>query len=451
MEIFKACDIRGVAERDLSDAVVREIARAIGAKLTGKTVVVGGDYRLSTERLKTAMIEELAASGCSVLDIGTVATPMFYYAMKSRAADGGVMVTASHNPAEYNGFKLAFGNLPISEEQLREIESMARQKICVRAPGRVERRDIAPDYIAWTAQKAKRGRLKLVLDAGNGAVSLFAPQLYRACGYAVEELFCQPDGSFPNRSPNPAYPHNLKKLAEKVKETGADLGLAFDGDGDRVAFVDENGRAVDNDAILVLLAKHYLEEGPGAIIYDVKCSMAVPEEIIKAGGRPVMARAGHTFSKRAFLREKARFAGEISGHFFFCELGYDDGMFAGLKMCEYVAHRGALSKLIDAVPRYILTTETRVSYPLDDKEAVLRETAARLKSHQLNLIDGVRLEFADGWGLIRSSVTEPIFTLRFEAKTAERLGEIQRTLIGALPQRVREAVRIEVEKMNEVI
>lgn len=449
MGIFKACDIRGVAEHDLTNDVAIKIAQAIGVKLSGKTVVVGGDYRLSTERLKNILIYQLQESGCKVLDVGTVATPMFYFAIKSIQADGGVMVTASHNPAEYNGFKLVLGNMPIEEREVKEIATLVKQGACIRQNGSVTKLNIVSDYIKKTAKLAKSGSLKLVIDAGNGAVSKYAPALYRECGFEVVELFCDPDGNFPNRSPNPAYPQNLVKLAAKVKEVDADMGLAFDGDGDRVAFVDENGRAVDNDDILVLLAKCYLEKQAGAIIYDAKCSMVVPEEIIKAGGRPVMARAGHTFSKRAFINEKALFAGEISGHFFFCELGYDDGMFAGLKMCEYVESQGKLSQLIDDIPNYLLTTEARVAYSGDDKESILQSIAANLQKYKLNLIDGVRLEFADGWGMIRSSVTEPLFTLRFEAKTNERLREIQRILISAVPLSIRAAVLQEVEKMND--
>lgn len=449
MGIFKACDIRGVADTDLTDEVAGKIARAIGVKLTGKKVVVGGDYRLSTPRLKRILTDELAASGCYVVDIGQAATPMFYYALQSQNAVGGVMVTASHNPPEYNGFKLVLGNMPVSGADIAEIEALARRGAVVRAKGSLETLDIADTYIKHTASKAARGSLKVVLDAGNGAVANFAPKLYRFLGFEVVELFCTPDGRFPNRPPNPAYPQNLAKLSAKVVETGADLGLAFDGDGDRIGFVDENGRAVDNDDILILLAKNYLEERQGAVIYDAKCSMVVPEEIAKAGGRPVIARAGHTFSKRAFLEEKALFAGEISGHFFFCELGYDDGMFAGLKMCEYVARKGRLSALIDQIPNYILTAEARVAYLPSDKEALLENVAAKLAGCRVNRIDGVRLEFDDGWGMIRSSVTEPIFTLRFEAKTRERLWEIQKILVAALPESIREAVEREMERINE--
>lgn len=448
MHLFKACDIRGIADTELTNEVTINIARAIGVKLTRKCVVVGGDFRLSTARLKAIMIRQLEHSGCNVIDIGQVATPMFYYALKSRSADGGVMVTASHNPPEYNGFKLVLGDMPISEAELLEIAALTEEHARVEAPGTVETIAIAEEYIRETAKKARQGSLKLVLDAGNGAVSDFAPSLYRACGFEVIELFCTPDGNFPNRPPNPAYPKNLQKLAERVKETGADLGIGFDGDGDRVGFVDETGRAVDNDDILVLLAKAYLENEKGAIIYDAKSSMAVPEQIAAAGGRPVMARAGHTFSKRAFIREKALFAGEISGHFFFNELGYDDGMFAGLKMCAYVARHGRLSMLIDALPKYILTPEFRVPYLPNDKAAIIAQIAEALAAYQPNLIDGVRLECADSWGMIRASVTEPIFTLRFEAKTPVQLVEIQRLLIEALPIQIKDLVKSVIEKTN---
>jgi phosphomannomutase/phosphoglucomutase len=440
MSIFHACDIRGIAGTDLSDQMAEKIALAVGTKLTGKKVVVGGDIRLSTPRLQRIMMDGLARSGCEVLNIGTVATPVFYYAQKVTGAEGGVMVTASHNPAAYNGFKLVLGPNPVTEEDIAEIACLTEAGASIAADGRVVDWPIIADYLTDTAEKAQSGPLKLVLDAGNGATSHIAPALYRRLGFEVIELFCQADGNFPNRPPNPALPENLTALSQKVRETGAVLGIAFDGDGDRVGFVDETGRAVDNDDILVLLAQNYLEKQPGPIIYDAKCSMVVPEQIAAAGGRPVMARAGHTFSKAAFIREKALFAGEISGHFFFSELGYDDGMFAGLKMCEYVAAHGPLSKLIDAIPNYILTPEVRVKYTGSDKAAILAEVAEKLDKWQPNLIDGVRIEFPDGWAMIRASVTEPLFTLRFEAKTRERLREIADILLAALPDHVKTSV-----------
>lgn len=440
MNIFQACDIRGVAGKELSDVMARRIALAVGVTLTGQKVVVGGDIRRSTPRLQRIMIDGLVESGCQVVDIGTVATPVFYYALKAVGATGGVMVTASHNPAQYNGFKLVLGPKPVSEEDVEQIGQMVAQNAQVQGIGQVTQHPVIADYIEHTASKAHTGKLKVVLDAGNGATATIAPKLFERLGYEVVAINCIPDGRFPNHPPNPALAENLTALGEAVRAHGAALGIGFDGDGDRVGFVDENGRPLDNDDIMVLIARHYLAREKGTIIYDAKCSMIVPEEVTKAGGRAVMARAGHTFSKTAFLRENALFAGEISGHFFFRELGYDDGMFSGLKVCQLVAEQGSLAKLVDSIPNYLLTPDIRVPYHKPDKAAVLSQVAKNLAAYQPNLIDGVRIEFDDGWGMIRASVTEPLFTLRFEAKTADRLKAITATLLEALPSDVREAV-----------
>ncbi|WP_371373876.1 phosphomannomutase/phosphoglucomutase [Sporomusa aerivorans] len=440
MSIFQACDIRGVAGKELSEVMVRRIALAVGVKLSGQKVVVGGDIRLSTPALQRIMLDGLAESGCQVIDIGTVATPVFYYALKSTGATGGVMVTASHNPAQYNGFKLVLGPQPVSEEDVAEIGRMVAHNLRTSGPGSVSPLPVTADYIEYTAGKASPGKLRVVIDAGNGATAAIAPGLFRRLGYEVIELNCTADGRFPHRPPNPALAENLAALGQAVLEQKAALGIGFDGDGDRVGFVDENGRPVDNDDIMVLMARSYLAREKGAVIYDAKCSMVVPEEVKRAGGRPVIARAGHTFSKAAFQRENALFAGEISGHFFFRELGYDDGMFSGLKVCELVAENGGLAAQIDAIPNYLLTPDIRVPYHGPDKAAILNQVAAALTAYSPNLIDGVRIEFADGWGMIRASVTEPLFTLRFEAKTAERLKEITALLLAALPAAVRESV-----------
>lgn len=446
MGIFKACDIRGIADTELADAAAERLARAVGYKLKGKCVLLGGDVRLSTQRLKAIFIRVLAASGCEVMDIGTVATPVFYYALKHLKVADGIMVTASHNPAHYNGFKLILGGQPVTESIIAELEALYTAGVCVEAPGSSRKVFISDGYLREMADKAPKGSLKIVLDAGNGAASRFAPALYRALGHEVVELFCEPDGRFLNRPPNPAIARNLMALCEKVKETGADLGIAFDGDGDRAAFVDEGGRALENDAVLVLLARHFLAEEKGAVVYDAKCSMTVAEQIALAGGRPLMARAGHTFIRDLFLRENAVFAGEASGHFFFRALGYDDGMFAGTQVAALVEEYGALSVQIGRIPVYAATPEYRVLYTADDKEAVLGDIAGRLQMHPVNRIDGVRVEFSDGWGMIRASVTEPLFTLRFEAKSAARLREIQALLLSALPEQLRRDVEAEIQK-----
>ncbi|MDR3566284.1 MAG: phosphomannomutase/phosphoglucomutase [Negativicutes bacterium] len=440
MTIFHACDIRGIAGKDLSDVMARKIGLAVGVKLAGQSVVVGGDVRLSTPALQRLILDALAESGCRVFDIGTVATPLFYFALKTFDAAGGVMVTASHNPGRYNGFKLVLGPQPVSEADVLEIQELVERDARVDGDGRIETRPVVEEYLAYTASRAKPGQLKVVVDAGSGATARIAPRLFRALGYDVVELFCEPDGDFPHRPPNPAMAENLTALGEMVRTSKAAIGVAFDGDGDRAAFVDENGRPVDNDDIIVLLARYYLAGQPGTIIYDAKCSMVVPEEIAAAGGRPVMARAGHTFSKAAFLEEEALFAGEISGHFFFRELGYDDGMFAALKICELVTSRGPLGRMVDAIPNYLLTPDIRIPYLHPDREAILAAAAEKLAPYNPNRIDGVRIEFADGWGMIRSSVTEPLFTLRFEAKSPRRLQEISGILLAALPEDIRSAV-----------
>ena len=440
MRIFHACDIRGIAGTELTNEIAHKIGLAIGVKLTGQKVIVGGDIRLSTPILKEIMIKALLQSGCDVIDIGTVATPVFYYALKATQGTGGVMVTASHNPAPYNGFKLVLGENPVSEADILEIKQLVEENAHVSGKGTLTKMPIIDEYIAYTGALAQSSKLRVVVDAGNGATAEIAPTLFKELGYDVIELYCQPDGNFPNRSPNPCLAENLQGLGEKVRQSGASVGVAFDGDGDRVTFVDENGRPVDNDDIIVLLARYYLEKTPGTIIYDAKCSMVAPEEIIKAGGRPIMARAGHTFSKAAFLQEEALFAGEISGHFFFRELGYDDGMFAGLKVCEFVASHGSLAELVDEIPNYVLTPDIRVTYKGTDKEAILDGVAKSLALYSPNRIDGVRIEFNDGWGMIRASVTEPLFTLRFEAKTEQRLQEIIEIVLSALPEKIKELV-----------
>lgn len=437
MRIFHACDIRGIAGTEITNEIAHKIGLAIGVKLTGQKVVVGGDVRLSTPVLKEIIIKALLQSGCDVIDIGTVATPVFYYALKAAQGTGGVMVTASHNPAPYNGFKLVLGENPVSEADILEIKQLVEENAHVSGNGTLTRLPVIDKYIADTGALAQKSKLRVVVDAGNGATAEIAPALFRKLGYDVIELYCQPDGNFPNRSPNPSLAENLQGLGEKVRQSGATLGVAFDGDGDRVAFVDENGRAVDNDDIIVLLARYYLEQAPGTIIYDAKCSMVAPEEIVKAGGKPIMARAGHTFSKAAFLQEEALFAGEISGHFFFRELGYDDGMFAGLKVCEFVASHGSLAGLVDQIPNYVLTPDIRITYKGTDKETILDGVAKSLAQYNPNRIDGVRIEFNDGWGMIRASVTEPLFTLRFEAKSDQRLQEIIEILLSALPENIK--------------
>jgi phosphomannomutase/phosphoglucomutase len=447
MSIYQACDIRGIFGQELDLVTARRISAALGVILTGKKVIVGGDVRLSTPQLQAILNEELISAGCHVIDIGTVPTPVLYFALKILGGEGGVIITASHNPAPYNGFKMIIGPQPVSEKDIQHIRSLAEKGERVSGRGTYATYDVQEAYLQAMAGKLTAGKLKVVVDAGNGACSHWAPALFRSVGHDVLELFCEPDGRFPNRPPNPALAENLERLGQVVVDHQADLGIGFDGDGDRVSFVDEQGQAIDNDKIIVLFARHYLGKEPGTVVYDAKCSMVVPEAIKELGGRAVMARAGHTFAKASFLQENALFAGEISGHFFFRELGHDDGMFGGLKTAELLTlARQPLSALVAGIPVYPLTPDIRIPYSGNDKEAVLQGIARKLTDYPLNLIDGVRLEFEDGWGMIRASVTEPLFTLRFEARTKQRLQEIARMLVKAMPVEVAKQVE---EKLNQ--
>lgn len=439
MGVFQACDIRGVAGTELSEVLVRKIALALGTLFTGRRVVVGGDVRTSTPALQSVVLEALVESGCTVLDIGTVPTPVFYFALGRYDTDCGVMVTASHNPAPYNGLKLVLGPRPLLAEDIQAIARLVAAGTRVTGLGRVCVAPCVNAYLDHVAALARSGRLKVVLDAGHGACSTVAPRLFRRLGYEVVELYCTPDGTFPHRPPNPALAENLAVLGEMVRRTGAQLGAAFDGDGDRVAFVDAQGQVVPNDVAIVLFARHYLARQTGTVVYDAKCSLTVPEAVTAVGGRALMARSGRTYVQSLFQQERALLAGEISGHFFFPEVGYDDAMYAALKMCEIVAAEGPLARLAASVPRYVITPDIRVPYE-GDKDAVIKETATNLSQFRLNMIDGVRVEFADGWGMVRPSVTEPLLTLRFEAKTTARLREIVRLVLAALPAAARAAV-----------
>lgn len=519
MSIYKACDIRGIVGRELDASVARAIGRAVGIKLAGpvgpmgKRVVVGGDVRLSTAELKASLVEGLVETGCHVLDIGILPTPAFYYAKKLLGAAAGVMVTASHNPPEFNGFKLSFGDWPVTEEDIREIERIVREDsfkpggvgcTAERVVGRaVERVEVLDSYIAFIKDlvgrlSTPRG-LKVVVDAGNGTCSNIAPGLFRDLGHQVVELYCEVDGRFPNRHPNPAIKEHLRDLSAKVVAEGADLGVAFDGDGDRVAFVTERGEVVETDKMIALFARYCLSRhkakgasrldssldsrlgfrvdfgpdsgsgfgpgseldsdrdsrldyGPGKVVYDIKCASMVPREIIKAGGHPIMERSGHAFIKTSLLRERAVMAGEISGHFFFEELGGDDGIYAGLLMAKILAE-GSLGSvklgiLIDQFPPYFITPDLRIPYEgksPGEKEAILERIKEGNAGFEVSTLDGVRVQYPDGWGLVRISVTEPVLTFRFEGDTPERLVEVVDRFLAPVSE-IKPLVRREVER-----
>ena len=435
MGIFKACDIRGPYGTELTEPIAYRLGQAVGTRLHQEAVVVGGDVRLSTPALKAALIDGLVAAGCTVFDVGTVPTPALSFAAARLKAAGSVMVTASHNPPGDNGFKLTFGRRPLDEQTLAALEQEMAAGAFARGHGRIRKVNALNAYQVFLARRfAPSGRLRVVVDCGNGCAALAAPQVLATLGYQVDTVFGEPDGRFPNRPPNPAVAANLSALRRRVVATGADLGLAYDGDGDRVAFVDSLGRVAETDRVALLIAQKILARRPGEVIYDIKCSSALPEGVRKAGGIPVMARSGHAFIKTALLERGAVFGAETSGHLFFPETAGDDALYASCFLLEILQTEGrSLAELLAGVPHYPITPDIRLPCPADEVELILEKLADAFSAYPVLRLDGVRVDFGDGWALARRSVTEPLITLRFEARTGPRLAEIQRLVRERVP------------------
>ena len=439
MSVFKACDIRGVYGEELDDRFALGLGRAIGTKSNGGTLVVGGDVRPSTRALKSSLIDGLVRAGCDVIDIGTVATPVFYYALRHLGANGGVMVTASHNPPHYNGFKLMLGPLPVAGADLLALQRLIEAGGPYRqGDGAVEYRDVVSEYEASLVRQFEPHGMAgpVVIDAGNGCLGEIAPRVLRSLGHDVSELYCELDGTFPNRSPDPAEEANLRDLKQRVLEERASLGVAYDGDGDRVIFVDERGLALPADRLFVLFVRDRLCKWPGStVVYDIKCSSVVAEEIERVGGAALMRKSGHAFIKRSLLEEDAVLGGENSGHYFFRELGGDDALYATLLLLDILqGARTTLGRLMKTVPRYPITPDIRLPCPPDRARAVLNELETSFRGEtEISKVDGVRVSWMDGWALARISVTEPLLTLRFEARTEERLAEIRRAVSERVP------------------
>lgn len=439
-KIFKACDIRGVYGVEFREAEAGAIARAVGTMIGEGMIVVGADVRSSSIPLKEEVICGLVDSGIRVVDLGVISTPEFYFAKNLLGASGGVMVTASHNPARFNGLKIVLGDLPITEDQLSEVRRVAEGGQFADGRGSVEGFDVFPDYRAFMLEAAKallgeNNRPRVAVDCGNGCLSDVAPDLLRRLGFEVVEVFCTPDGSFPNREPDSAVPGNLTSLSQAVRLNGADFGAAFDGDGDRVAFTDEHGVVIPSDTVMALFIKALLVDAVGeCVVYDIKSSRIVPETVQKLGGRPIMEKSGHTFLKNRMIKENAVFGGEVSGHYFYRSLGGgDDGLYSTLVMAGIVAKSDSpISQRLAAMPSYAITPDIRVLY--DGDPSVLDLIAAAFPADRVSRLDGVRVDFDEGWGLARMSVTEPAITLRFEATEPEQLAEIIQKFLAAAPE-----------------
>jgi len=433
--VFREYDIRGVAGTDLTEETVELVARALGTKVRaagGSRVVVGRDVRLSGPAFHRAAVAGLSATGCDVVDLGVVPTPLTYFAAQTLEVHGLCMITGSHNPPEYNGMKIGVGKTTLYGEAIQDILRLVQEGAFATGHGKVTRHDIVTPYQDYVARNLQLGprKLKVVVDAGNGTGGIAVP-IFQRLGLEVVPLFLEPDGRFPNHHPDPTVEKNLEHLKRKVLETGADVGIAYDGDSDRVGAVDERGQVLWGDQLMILFSRAILKERPGAaIVGEVKCSFTLYDDIRKHGGRPIMWKAGHSLIKAKMKEEHAELAGEMSGHIFFGHrwLGFDDGIYSSGRLLELLSHAGApLSALLADVPRTFSTPELRVDCPEEKKFELVRRAQAYFSArYRAVTVDGVRVEFDDGWGLVRASNTQPILVLRFEATTEARLAEIRK-------------------------
>ena len=421
--IFREYDIRGIAESELTDENVYLIGRAYGSWLAARGVTaasLGGDARLSTPRIKDAAARGLCAAGIDVTDIGMVSTPAFYWSLYRLPVGGGIMVTGSHNPKEFNGLKLAFDKATIWGEEIQQILKIIEADEFAAAPreGTLSRAEINAEYLDMLVSKITLGprKPKVVCDCRIGC--------------AVTELYSEPDGNFPNHHPDPTKRENLPKLIETVRETGADFGVGFDGDADRIGVVDERGEVIWGDRLMALFWTEILPKHPGAVaICEVKSSMALPETIERYGGRPLWWKAGHSLVKAKMREEHALFSGEVSGHMFFADeyYGYDDSFYAAGRLARIFSNDGRkLSEIMEEIPIYPSTIETRYDCPDELKFAVVERVKERALAERLDTItvDGVRIIYPDGWGLVRASNTQPVLVARCEGRTQEALAEI---------------------------
>ena len=440
MSIYKDCDIRGIYAREITAEDTYKIGRALATLSPGK-LLVGGDVRLSTPELKDALVRGLINSGAQVIDLGTIPTPALYFALKHSDAPAGATVTASHNPPEYNGVKYMIGHTPVTRAAMDRLHAIVQDEAFAEGEGSLAHWDVTRDYIDFLAARFHAPRpLHVLVDAGCGAMGRVAPEAFRLAGYRVTELSCMPDGSFPDRSPNPAEYSCLGRTGEALRACGADFGVAFDGDGDRAVFLDENGAPVQNEKSLVLFTRALLKDKPTPVVYDQKSSSIIRDAVLEMGGTPMPEKSGHAFIKKRFLENGAALAGEVSGHFFFGELGYDDGLFAALAMAELIARgENTLGEMVSGITCPPITPDIRIACAYADQQTWLdrvEQMAAGLGA-EISHLDGVRADFPDGWFLMRKSVTAEEITLRAEAATKERLAQLLAQIADVLPESAR--------------
>ncbi|WNZ56300.1 phosphomannomutase/phosphoglucomutase [Microbulbifer sp. MKSA007] len=441
--VFRAYDIRGIAGQEINEPFAYQLGRALGtlAQHAGEhLLLVGRDGRNSSETLSQCLIEGILDSGCNSINLGLIPSPLLYYACaKGKNTSSGVIVTASHNPAEYNGFKIVLKGRALAEDKLQGLYQLMKKGPFKSGEGANREQEITDKYIDEVFNNvALAGQPHLVIDAGNGATSNLAPRLFEQLGCAVTPIYCEVDGNFPNHAPDPSRPENLEALTEKVLATGADLGVALDGDGDRVTLISSSGRIAWADQLVMLLARDILARNPGEnIVFDVKSSRSLSQLISQYGGRPIMWKTGHSPMKAKMLETKAILGGELSGHIFIKDrwFGFDDGIYAAARVLEIMALREqSLDELLDTLPKMHSTPE--ILLPVEETEKFSLIDQLRDKGNfgnaDINTIDGLRIEFPDGWGLVRASNTTSALTLRFEAENEQALERIRTEVMGQL-------------------
>ena len=436
--IFREYDIRGEYPNQINEEVVRKIGNAIAGKcinLNIKEICVGRDGRNSGKSLLEALIGGLSESGIEVINIDLATSPLLYYAAKKNKYKSGIMITGSHNPKNHNGIKLVIDDKPVSGNEILDL--LNKDQKFSESVGSIKSLNVKDSYIKEVSQSLKiNKKLKIVIDCGNGAAGFIAPDLYKNLGCEVIELYSEVDGNFPNHHPDPGKVENLKDLIQAVKTHGADLGLAFDGDGDRVGMVTNNGEIVFPDKILMMLSKDVLHSQKGSIIFDVKCSNALSQIIKENGGSPIMSPTGHFHIKNGIKKHNPLLAGEMSGHIFFNDkwYGFDDGHYSGARIIEMLSkNEKSIAEICNELPMLFSTPELNINVTDDNKFKIIKEFADNCKLEgEKNTIDGLRLDFEDGWGLIRASNTTPKLVLRFEGRSEEILNRIQNDFLNEL-------------------
>lgn len=441
--IFREYDIRGIADVEMPSPDVQLLGKAMGTYLQtiGRDLNLGRDVRLSGDRLHDALLAGILSTGCDVTDLGVIPTPLLYYSVYHRHNDGGVMITGSHNPSDYNGFKTMAGKTTIFGDEIQKIRRIMESGEYAIGQGKLTTYDIVTPYVNEVTKQFQdlARRVKVVIDAGNGTAGPVMKRMLDKLNVEAIELFFEPDGNFPNHHPDPTVPENLVHLSRAVREHKADLGIAFDGDTDRIGAVDENGEVVYGDMLLLIYAREILTRKPGStFIGEVKCSQVMYDELARLGGNPIMYKTGHSLIKSKMKQEHAELAGEMSGHMFFGDryYGYDDALYAACRLIEIVARSGkALSAQLAGLPKLVSTPELRFDCPDDKKFPIVSTLVERFKkSHKTVDVDGIRVIFEKGWGLVRASNTQPVLVMRFEAETDALLKQYRKEVETALAE-----------------